>query len=190
MNTETFSGRYRGRSANPAHQRGAVLIVSLLMLVVMTLVGVTGIQMTSMEERMSGNARDRNLAFQAAEAALRSAEGVIAAQVQAETLAAFELNFPVSAGTGTYYHQNTVPSGLLKGEADSWAAIPANYTGELAGVTTLPKYVMENWVVAATPLAVPPVTFARHYFRITAYATGGTSNAVVVLQSLYEVQVP
>lgn len=56
-------------------QRGATLIISLLILLVMTLIGVTAIQTTTMEEKMAGNMRDQNLAFQAAEAALRAGEG-------------------------------------------------------------------------------------------------------------------
>ena len=55
-------------------QQGAVLIVSLLMLLVMTLIGITAMNNTVLEEKMAGNTRQRQLAFQAAEAALRSAE--------------------------------------------------------------------------------------------------------------------
>src|SRR5688572_1152795 len=54
-------------------ERGAVLIVALLFLVMLTLLGVTAMTGTTMEERMSGNARDASIAFQAAEAALRDA---------------------------------------------------------------------------------------------------------------------
>jgi type IV pilus assembly protein PilX len=54
-------------------QQGAVLIVSLLFLVILTLLGLTAMSGTTMEERMSGNSRDMNVALQAAEAALRDA---------------------------------------------------------------------------------------------------------------------
>jgi type IV pilus assembly protein PilX len=55
-------------------QSGAVLIVSLLMLVLLTLIGLTAIQAGTVNERIAGNARSLDLAFQAAEAALREAE--------------------------------------------------------------------------------------------------------------------
>jgi len=55
-------------------QNGAVLIISLVLLLVMTLLGLTSMQSTSLEERMAGNERHANVAFQAAEAALRGAE--------------------------------------------------------------------------------------------------------------------
>ena len=54
-------------------QRGAVLIVTLLFLVILTMLGVTAMSGTTMEERMAGNARDGSIALQAAEAALRDA---------------------------------------------------------------------------------------------------------------------
>src|SRR5688572_9206262 len=57
----------------PHRQRGAVLIVALLFLVMLTLLGVTAMTSSTMEERMAGNARDNGVAFQAAEAALRDA---------------------------------------------------------------------------------------------------------------------
>ena len=52
-------------------QAGAALIVVLIILVAMTIAGVSGMQMSSLEERMSANSRDRMFALQAAEAALR-----------------------------------------------------------------------------------------------------------------------
>ena len=54
-------------------ERGAVLIVSLLFLVILTMLGITAMSSTTFEERMAGNARDAALAHQAAEAATREA---------------------------------------------------------------------------------------------------------------------
>jgi type IV pilus assembly protein PilX len=50
-----------------------VLIVALLFLVILTMLGLTAMSGTTMEERMSGNTRDINVALQAPEAALRDA---------------------------------------------------------------------------------------------------------------------
>ena len=49
-------------------------MVSLLLLLVMTVLALTASQSTLMQERMAGNARDLDLAFQAGEAGLRGAE--------------------------------------------------------------------------------------------------------------------
>ena len=65
---------YSRRTAICARQRGAILVSALLMLLVLTVIGVSVMQITRMQERMAGNTRDLNLAFQGAEAALREAE--------------------------------------------------------------------------------------------------------------------
>ncbi len=70
MRTHTKMGASR---AALQRQRGAVLIVALLFLVILTILGLTAMSGTMMEERMSGNSRDINVALQAAEAALRDA---------------------------------------------------------------------------------------------------------------------
>jgi type IV pilus assembly protein PilX len=53
-------------------QRGATLIVLLVMLVIVTLLTVSSLRSTTQEERMAGNFRDRDKAFQAAEAAVQT----------------------------------------------------------------------------------------------------------------------
>lgn len=59
-------------------QRGAALVISLVLLVIMTVLALAMLRTTLLDERMSGGLYDRGLAFQAAEAALREAEAVIA----------------------------------------------------------------------------------------------------------------
>ena len=58
-------------------QAGSALIVSLVILLLLTLIGVTAMSTTSLEERMAGNNRDENIAFQAAETAARDGENWI-----------------------------------------------------------------------------------------------------------------
>ena len=55
-------------------QRGTALIIAMLFLVILGMLGVTTMTATTLEERMAGNTRDRDIAMQAAEAALRDAE--------------------------------------------------------------------------------------------------------------------
>lgn len=62
-------------------QRGAVLYVALVLLIILSLIGVTGMQVTGLQERMAGNYIATNLAFQNAEAVARVTEGTIAQQV-------------------------------------------------------------------------------------------------------------
>jgi type IV pilus assembly protein PilX len=62
---------------SPRHQQGAVLAISLIILLLMTIIGVSAMQSTTLQEKMAGNLRDSNLAFQAAETALRDAENYL-----------------------------------------------------------------------------------------------------------------
>lgn len=56
------------------NQSGATLITGLIALLVLTVVGVAGMQVSTLEERMAANARRRDMAFHAAESALRAGE--------------------------------------------------------------------------------------------------------------------
>lgn len=59
------------------HQRGAVLIVGLIFLAMLSLMGVAAYSVATQEERMSGNTRERLRAFEGAEASLRDCESVL-----------------------------------------------------------------------------------------------------------------
>lgn len=54
-------------------QHGAVLITSLVLLLIMTLLGLTTMSTSSTEERMASNNQEMNRAFHAADAGLASA---------------------------------------------------------------------------------------------------------------------
>lgn len=56
------------------HQGGSILFVGLAFLVVLTAIGATAIRVSTQQERMTGNFRDRSLALESAESAMREAE--------------------------------------------------------------------------------------------------------------------
>ena len=62
-------------------QQGAVLYVALIMLLILALLGVVGMQVTGMQERMAANYLRTNQAFQQAEANARAREADIEAAV-------------------------------------------------------------------------------------------------------------
>src|SRR5690606_23521558 len=62
-------GLYRER-----RQAGSALLICLIFMLLLTIIGVGAMQSATLQERMAGNSRDQNLAFQAAEAALRAGE--------------------------------------------------------------------------------------------------------------------
>lgn len=64
----------------PTHgykQQGAVLIVALIILLLLTIIGLSSMRGTVLQENMAGNMRDSNLALQASEAALRKGEQIV-----------------------------------------------------------------------------------------------------------------
>ncbi len=71
-------------------QRGATLVLALILLLVLTLLGLASMQNTQLQERMAGNFADRNNAFQLAELAARTAERNHRALLEADA----EVMFP------------------------------------------------------------------------------------------------
>jgi len=68
------------RSEIISSQRGAALLVSLIILLAISLLGLSMMQNSTIEEKMSANMGDMGLAFQRAELGLRTAEDLIEAE--------------------------------------------------------------------------------------------------------------
>ena len=62
---------------NASRQKGAVLLVSLMILLVLTLLTLVAMSGSTMQERIAGSTRSLDLSLQAAESALREAEADI-----------------------------------------------------------------------------------------------------------------
>ena len=58
----------------PRRQEGAVLYVALIMLLLLALIGIAGMQVAGMQEKMASNYRAVNLSFQNEEGVVRNAE--------------------------------------------------------------------------------------------------------------------
>jgi type IV pilus assembly protein PilX len=63
-------------------QRGASLIVALVFMLLLAFLGLAAISNSTLQERMSNNLSDRNLALQAAQMALRDAERDLGARTE------------------------------------------------------------------------------------------------------------
>lgn len=61
----------------PGRQRGAALLVALMVLLILTLLGLTSSNVSIMQERMAGNVSEINLAFQDAESTIREIEQAV-----------------------------------------------------------------------------------------------------------------
>ena len=190
-------------------QSGAVLIISLIMLLLLTLIGASSMQTSSLEEKMAGNLRDRNLAFQAAESALRDAEQDI------RGIGTTPRNPPIS-GISDFFHDcnmdslaNTYDDGLCDRK---WSS-PSSYSGNtmewppftttagtpylklIVDMTTTPSVAYGRFTgsAAITGLSAEPRyliegyrSHANTYYRITVRAQGASANTVVWLQAVYK----
>ena len=65
------------------HERGAALYVALIMLLLLALIGLAGLRVVGMQERMAANFLQTSRAFQNAEGALRRRERTITQSIQA-----------------------------------------------------------------------------------------------------------
>jgi type IV pilus assembly protein PilX len=163
-------------SSNYQSQTGVVLVVSLIILLLLTIIGLSAMQTTALEERMAGNLRDKDLAFQVAESALRAAE----LSVQTIPLSSYT---PLCTG-GLCSETTTLPISL----ADSAILTDSFWVTNYAANRVL-RWTVTNlgnsgdtyyFIQRICPL---PCTPPRH-FKITVRATGGRINTVVILQSI------
>lgn len=72
--TTNLPKRSNPRAASRDVQSGAALYVALIMIVLLALIGIVGMQVAGLQERMATNYRNVNQAFQAAEADVRARE--------------------------------------------------------------------------------------------------------------------
>jgi len=170
------------RSDQSGRERGAVLVVSLFLLVVLTLLGVTSMQGTTMETRIAINREDRAIAFMAAEAALREAEQAVQAQTSAPT--------PVDA-TCAVNCDVWVPGALFSDydaylDPTIWAdgRIP-QAAAPLVGVAAAPTYAIEftRFIPDSLNLGGGGQASGRYFYLVTARGEGETATAHAVLQS-------
>jgi Tfp pilus assembly protein PilX len=69
-------------SGIPRQQEGAVLFVALMLLIVLTMVGISAIESTKLETRIAANLREYNHALQAAEIGLATARNLLGTDIQ------------------------------------------------------------------------------------------------------------
>ncbi|BCR04651.1 hypothetical protein DESUT3_17200 [Desulfuromonas versatilis] len=153
-------------------QRGAVLVTGLVLMLVLTLLGLAAMQSTTLQEKMAGNLSNRNVAFQAAEAALREGETFLGGA----TLPAFD-------GNGGLYQPAVNVFGLGWDAADS-----RPYSGVLGGVAAQPRYIVEELgplESSSMSLTAGTAVSEDTLYRVTARGVGGAGAAEVILQSTY-----
>ena len=171
----------------PKSQDGVALFISLVLLLVLTIIGVSSVQTTSLEVRMTRNEHDSMLAFQAAESALRDAEVV----VEAVTFATIEDDFTEAGNNGLYEGAEMEEQPIWQ-RADIWeVANSREAETNVDGVSAQARYIVEHVDTIVRSSNPNQITgqdddFEEvEIFRITARGIGGSPNSQVTLQSSY-----
>jgi len=184
------------------HQQGSVLVISLLILLIMSLLSITSINNAVLEEKMAANSRNSQKAFQAAETALRTAEGFVSlSMIQnrdvgggvADTACTNGLcdcdNRDVSIG-GTGLSVNGCPFEYWSdGGLDVWnnaSSRPFVGPSVLGGTTA--RYIVEYMGKTQPTIPVPDPRVCGtcpDIYRITALGQNTNSGARVMLQTTY-----
>ena len=163
---------------NSHHQKGATLVVSLIILLSLTMLGITSMQGTTTEIAMTGNLRESAITFQAAEAGLRSAEAILSAG-----------NDPVNLLTAA----DVDPNYFIDATWDSATPI----TISLAGISNNPRYIVKSlgtWNPDLNVSSIDPgfsgysstsSTQTIAYYRATARGFGLTGKTFRTVQSFY-----
>jgi type IV pilus assembly protein PilX len=181
-----------------------VLIVALLFLVILTMLGVTAMTGTTMEERMAGNTRDSAVALQAAEAALRDARRDInGIAVNGAYGRAAQINLSQFGDGSDTDNGSCNPTGLCRPYAYtkamnallpaapvvSMTAAPSveygTYTGapKLQAVSAQPHYVIEYFCLQYLGTGIG--ASSCKFYRITARGFGANPNTQVTLQEIF-----
>lgn len=161
------------------NQQGSALIVALVMLLVISLIGVAGIQSTAMQDRMAANLLDKNLAFQAAEAAAREAEDSLADSVP--------ISFPNSGGLYRIGAEERPdwPANLSSVGGGVTTYSSGDTSGQFPNVSAQPRYFIEQIDTIPAPGCDLSTYCEPVYYRVTAAATGGTDTAAAVISTVY-----
>lgn len=167
-------------------QRGTVLFIAIILLLVMTLIGTAAMKMTTSQERQAGIIQDIEVAFQQTETNLRDGEEII----KGLTAAPIAKASPADSLSGEVYSVGPTVGGKIY---QNWYdATHANFQTAAQGssttplVATDPVFVVEEIAIVSDVLNLgDPPTQVRHFFRITASGTGNDAATHALLQSTY-----
>lgn len=169
-----------------AAQRGITLVMTLVFLLLLTILGVTAINTSTLQEKMSGNLRDQDVAFQAAESALRGGEDSVGLLAQAAG------NRNPDSQTNCTNCIWTIGTALPLNDAwwASWKTEYGSSSKDLTQTYADPSFVIEYGGFSKDNINIGGWSPSQglHYYRITARAEGVTPTARAMLESTYRVR--
>jgi type IV pilus assembly protein PilX len=185
-------------------QRGVVLAVGLILLLVMSLVMIVAMSGTILQERMAGALRNESIADAGADSALRDGELWVWNQIQVQQEL---LTYP--GGPGVFPLAVDDPLAKRFRSSHTWEADGTNFGTAGSGIAFAadPYYSMAqtpNFIVELIGDVTPgsdgqnnPEAYsdggnpgsreALHYYRITGRSTGGSDGVVRGVESTFSV---
>ena len=194
------------------HQRGASLIMVMIVLTIVSMLGIAAIQISMMSERSARNDRDYQIAWQAAEEALVDAEFDISGPGTGTRRSVFapEPNIgAVIGGCGASGNsQGLCATPSLPTETPSWVAVNFATTGSTAATTEFGAFTGRTFAAGngGFQSAKPPryvieaiednggrgaqqrnrsAPQPAYVYRITAMGFGPRGDTQAVLQTIY-----
>lgn len=163
------------------HERGAALITALMLLLIMTLLSITAITTSTLQEKMAGNMRDQYMAQQAGDSILRDGESWIFRR-------AFK---PVPSCTPDtnerVWDSSCTDIRNVATQPDSWWStngFTANSSVAISDVSQEPRYVDEFVQRVPACLDCSPKIY-RFYYRTSSWSVGASDYARGLFQSTF-----
>lgn len=172
-------------------QRGISLVIVMIFLVILSVLGISAMQGSSLSSRVARNESDRNLAFQAAEAALKDGENDAKylrfdGTACSTAIAGCRALQPSptdsdSSCTGGLCDSLTFTTPIWEGTA-TWSGAKSVVYGTRTGAANLPvvaqqpRYVIEIFNVGSGSSTV---------YRITAVGYGANTSSQAMVQSAF-----
>lgn len=188
-------------------QRGAVLVVALIFLILLTILAISASGRSLLQERMAGGLHNAQQAEMSAQTALRGAEWKLWTNTSNITS---HLNCGTGIFTDCYVYDPAHPitSVINFRTKQGWVTTGstqykrydnAGYTTGAGKLADNPRYIIEDLGVELPPgvsgglhesgttgsTGTGTSSTSRHIYRITARATGGSANTVRVMESTF-----
>ncbi len=202
-----LSSRPVRQSVSVSSQRGAVMIIALIFLLLLTLLAVSASGNSLLQQRMSGGLRNAQQAQMSAETALRGAEWKLWSGSNGATKRlhcgttvpgecyTFDASTPISAVVKFRTQAGWVTEGAT---AYTGISSDVDYTALANGsLAKNPLYIIEDMGPELPPGTIGSLHesgstgshgnagIGRHIYRITARASGGNGNTVRVLETTF-----
>jgi len=163
-------------SHSPKTQRGFILFMTQVLIILLTILALTQVSLNSTQTRLAANATDAEISFEKAEGAINEAVNYLLNGTYSP--ASFTLN-----GNGLYVLDQNSPS-LWK--TVNWSGSTSVIKSFQGGTGDQAAYIIEK-----LPSVIQPGQNAKnptHIYRITARSAGASGNNAVILQSTLRVQ--